>query len=81
MPNRSKKAATANIYYLFYKFYSKKQPISYHQYQFYQTYHMKKFLLIISLTMVCATAWAQKAMFKGTVSDQKEALIGATVTV
>ncbi len=31
--------------------------------------------------MVCATAWAQKAMLKGTVSDQKEALIGATVTV
>lgn len=42
---------------------------------------MKKVLLFLSLILSSAGAWAQETILKGTVTDAKEALIGATVTV
>ncbi|MEY4927906.1 MAG: hypothetical protein RI894_2342, partial [Bacteroidota bacterium] len=42
---------------------------------------MNKFLLFFALTLASATAWAQQTILKGIVSDAKEPLVGATVTV
>ncbi len=42
---------------------------------------MNKFLLLAAFTFVSATIFAQQTMLKGVISDAKESLIGATVTV